>query len=185
MSSADDIIAQEFQVKAMLDYQVVIAKNLFDTYIKGEIEYWSSKAAQDATSVATALANKQQLESMAANYASKLTIDVAKMMGAKSPPWQRKLARGEKNTNSTMPTWNWEVTSQEVAEETHEIARKIKNGEVKVEYTKEMWEEEYGYGDRLELRGGTEDFGLLASPPEVSEALGEIDYTRPDYSGSM
>jgi hypothetical protein len=155
----------------MLNYQVTIAKNLFDTYIKGEIEYWASKAAQDATSVATALANKQQLEKMAATYGTKIAIDVAKMMGAKNPPWQRKLARGEKETNSTMPTWNWEYTSQEVAEETHEIARKIRDGEVKVEYTKQMWMEEYGYADRLELRGGMEDVGVLGSLSELSDAL--------------
>jgi hypothetical protein len=126
------------------------------------------------------LANKQQLETIAANYGSKIAIDIAKMTGAKDPPWQRKLTRGEKETNSTMPTWNWEHTSQRITEETIEIARKIKNGEVKLEYTKKMWEEEYGYGDRLELRGGMEDFSPLESSRELSEALVKIGYGHVD-----
>ena len=139
---------------------MTLGKQLFDTYIQGEITYWASKAAQDTYTAAVALANKQQLESMAAVYGSRISIDIAKMLGAKNPPWQRKLVRGEKETNDTMPTWEWRYTNQEVAEETVEIGRKVKNGEVEVEFTKKMWEDMYGFEEDLELRDGLEGMSL-------------------------
>ncbi|KAF1849934.1 glycoside hydrolase family 18 protein [Cucurbitaria berberidis CBS 394.84] len=152
--------AQEFQVNENLKYQVVLGKKLFDTYIKDEIIYWGSKAAQDTYTAAVALANKQQLEAMAATYGTKIAIDIAKMLGAKNPPWQRKLARGEQETNSTMSTWRWSYTSQETAEETIEIARKVRDGEINVEFTKDMWVDRYGLGEHLEIRGGIADYSL-------------------------